>query len=142
MHDVSAPSQAFPTLESANDARFRRDFPGQRFLRVAGAATLDVIEHCVPPWPITYWLLWQLAIIVGLASARQDDAQWWLLSEYAWWIAPLVLWTTSPRQIIDSPWLILPMITISWTLKEVWDLLLINTVTWFNFPELGVLESL
>lgn len=142
MPDIAANLSTLPLDESANDDRFARDFPGQRALRAAWRFALDQIDRYTPPWHIVYWALWLLAIVVTQLSAHQGEAQWWLLSRYAWWIAPFVLWATAPRRTTDGPWLILPMIAIAWALSELWDLVLVITYGWYDSRDLSGIDLL
>lgn len=71
---------------------------------------LGVRCQCLSSWPIwSYWLAWTAVVVVDAASYRPAEYQLWLISPYAWWIAPIVLWWTIPRNTSEY-------VSIAWSL--------------------------
>lgn len=73
-------------------------------------------------WTNAYWLVWVVVLAINHATTSQADMKWWLLSSEAWWFAPMALAISIPRKPADGPWILLPMLVLSFVVNQWWIL--------------------
>jgi hypothetical protein len=82
-----------------------------------------------------YWLAWCLILLCDLFTKTQTEYHFWLLSPYAWWIAPFVLWYASPQ--IRRPHevsILIPIVIITWAMWHSLDLTFEAISSWQFAP--------